>query len=877
MKNSSLRVLFVDDSEDDFLLLLRELKKGYDSIEAKRVDTAETMHSMLSEREWDVVISDYVIPGFGGMEALSLYKSFDLITPFIMVSGKITEEMAVNALRAGANDFILKQNLARLLPAISRAIEQSEVNKQKKAADEQLRLFRTLLDHATDGIEVIEYPTFRILDVNETECNALGYSREELLSMTILDIDPLFTPENADKALKQLHKLGNFSFEGVHRRKDGSEFPVEIKASLVNIDKPYILTMARDITERKISADIIALQSQKLRLFIEYAPAAIAMLDRDFCYVAWSKRWSDLFDGYISVGKSHFDVIGTIESISDYAKVLNGEVVISEAQSTHLPGNKKVKLKRELQPWYTDDGTIGGIVIYNEDVTLKHEHEQQIKKLSRMYEVLSLCNKAIAHTKNSQLLFEQICRYTVENECSDMSWIGLIDPDTLLISPVASYGDRFHYLENLVISINPDLPEGRGPTGIAARENHSVWCENFLNDPMTAPWHEKGKESGWKLSVAIPITEDGKVIGVFNTYMSHCIEFDPMMQRLMEEMIADVSFAMGNFKREREGLDAHNDLIKTEKLLEEMSSLAMIGGWEIDVKTKKGICTHEAELICGTNSHAIDLNSGMNIFEGEARISFENAMQKILEDGTPFAIELPLKMDGEIQKWVRLMGYAIYESRQIIKVQGSIQDISLVKNSEKALHETLLCTIQAMASTVEMRDPYTAGHQRRVASLACAIADKMGMERDRIEGLRLASQIHDLGKIQVPAEILSKPTKLSDVEFMLLQSHPEAGYQTLKNINFPWPIADIIRQHHEKLDGTGYPHGLKGEEILLEARILTVADIVEAMATHRPYRPSLGIDTALQEIKSQSGIKLDRNVVEACCTLFKKEEFVFPK
>ncbi|MDD5212559.1 MAG: HD domain-containing protein, partial [Sulfuricurvum sp.] len=201
---------------------------------------------------------------------------------------------------------------------------------------------------------------------------------------------------------------------------------------------------------------------------------------------------------------------------------------------------------------------------------------------------------------------------------------------------------------------------------------------------------------------------------------------------------------------------------------------------------------------------------------------------------------------------------------------------TLLKN-QTTISEMLIDTVAAIATTIEMRDPYTAGHQRRVAALACAIAHEIGMESEKIEGLRLASQIHDVGKIQIPAEILSKPSRLSEVEFLLIKVHPEAGYEILKDIEFPWSIATIIRQHHEKLDGSGYPHGLKGDKILLEARILTVADIVEAMASHRPYRAALGIDVALEEIQKERGIKLDSDAVDACVALFKEKQFRFPE
>ncbi len=180
-----------------------------------------------------------------------------------------------------------------------------------------------------------------------------------------------------------------------------------------------------------------------------------------------------------------------------------------------------------------------------------------------------------------------------------------------------------------------------------------------------------------------------------------------------------------------------------------------------------------------------------------------------------------------------------------------------------------------MSLTVESRDPYTAGHQRRVAGLATAVAEEMSLSRDRIEGIRMAGMIHDIGKISIPAGILSKPGRITEYEFGMIKSHPQVGYDILKQIEFPWPVAQMVYQHHERIDGSGYPQGISGEEILLQAKILGVADVVEAMASHRPYRPALGIEKALEEISQNKGLLYDPDVVYACLKLFKEKRFEF--
>jgi HD-GYP domain-containing protein (c-di-GMP phosphodiesterase class II) len=191
----------------------------------------------------------------------------------------------------------------------------------------------------------------------------------------------------------------------------------------------------------------------------------------------------------------------------------------------------------------------------------------------------------------------------------------------------------------------------------------------------------------------------------------------------------------------------------------------------------------------------------------------------------------------------------------------------------KILKKSVGVTIDMMVSAVEARDPYTAGHQIRSSLLACAIAEEMGLPQDKIEGVRMAGSIHDIGKLSIPAELLTKPKKLTDLEISLIKEHSSSGYEMLKDVESPWPLAEIVFQHHERMNGSGYPRKLKGDEIIMEARILAVSDVVETMSSHRPYRPSLGIEAALEEIDKNKGILYDSAVVNACLRLFREKKF----
>ncbi len=242
---------------------------------------------------------------------------------------------------------------------------------------------------------------------------------------------------------------------------------------------------------------------------------------------------------------------------------------------------------------------------------------------------------------------------------------------------------------------------------------------------------------------------------------------------------------------------------------------------------------------------------------------------------------IALRHDGSTIKVGVHGAHATYRQRPAII--GMIQDISDKKRAEEEIQRYLtqletafMSTVEVATTMSEMRDPYTAGHERRVGEIAVAIGTEMGFDKQRLEGLRVAGYLHDIGKITIPAEILSKPGKLSPIEFQLIKGHSQASYNVLKDVKFPWPVAQVALQHHERMDGSGYPQGLKGEDILLEARILAVSDVIEAMASHRPYRPSLGIDKALAEIERGRGSAYDSVVADACLKLFREKGYALP-
>jgi HD-GYP domain-containing protein (c-di-GMP phosphodiesterase class II) len=231
---------------------------------------------------------------------------------------------------------------------------------------------------------------------------------------------------------------------------------------------------------------------------------------------------------------------------------------------------------------------------------------------------------------------------------------------------------------------------------------------------------------------------------------------------------------------------------------------------------------------------------------------------------------------GDTAVWENIVAYPLKDKHgHVGYIVETIRDVTELYKTQESLKSTLSGIIHILSNASELRDPYTAGHQRRVAQLSIAIARELGFKHGAEEVLGLAAQIHDIGKISIPAELLAKPTKLSEAEFALIKRHPISGYEILTGVEFGAPIAEVILQHHENIDGSGYPNAITGEEMLEEAKILRVADTVEAMASHRPYRAGLGEDAALKEISDNKGVIYDADVVDACLRVFKKKGFEF--
>ena len=626
---------------------------------------------------------------------------------------------------------------------------------ERKRDEENLRLFRTLLDNSSDAIEVLEPSTLRFLDVNETDCRLLGYSREEMLAMSAFDIDPAFDAKLAKATEERIRQEGRAHFETVHQRKDGSTFPVEVNATLVELDKPYLLSIARDITERKQAEAMLHESEERFRAIFEGALDGIALLDIESRRFVMANSALCHMLGYgpeeiarLSVSDIHpqRDWPYVFEQ---FDKQVRGEIQL--AMDMPIKRKDSSVFYADINTSFVDLGGRHYFVGIFRDITERRQAEESLRRANRALKTLSAGNLALVRAKSEDELLHAVTGIIVEAGGYDLAAVDYAEDDPAKsLTPKAWSGAADGYFWEGHPSW-ADTEQGQLPIAMAIRSGTTQIRHDIASESVFIPWRDAALARGYVSNIALPLTGGGRTFGGLTIYSSDANAFDEEEIRLLEELANDLAYGIITLRARRE-----------------------------------------------QEQHAILLRQGLEQ------------------------------------------------------------------------------SIQTIADTLEARGPYTAGHQRRVAELATAIEREMGLPEEQVNGIHLAGIIHDLGKIHVPSEILSKPGKLTDIESMLVKTHPQAGYDILKDVKFPWPIADIILQHHEKLDGSGYPQGLMGDAILLESRIIAVADVVEAMSSHRPYRAGLGMEAALEEIERNRGVQYDPRVVDACIKLFHERDYKLP-
>ena len=520
--------------------------------------------------------------------------------------------------------------------------------------------------------------------------------------------------------------------------------------------------------------------------------------------------------------------------------------------------------------------SIGSLLLFA-DLSRQQQLEATLSHVKRFELVRGAMRKAIYAALDEAALLREVTSTLVTAGGYFQAWVGFIDDSaTKSIRPSAWVGAGTEYLSALVIPITDEKP-GVDPVVSAVRESHPVQVNDMPGALLKVRWLSEVLDHGAGAMLALPLIQGWHACGVVVVSTSAPALIADEEISLLSDLCDDIMVGVNALRTLARLQGAEQALIEADHAWKRTFDAVGDSMCLLDADGNFARCNRTALAIFGKSLREL-LGSHACSFLHNSFIPPDHcAMLRAMQSG-----QVEEETISWHERWFDITVEPIHDAGG--QFQGAIhvmKDITERKRAEEEYQQnyhrlqTLINeTISAIGKIAEMRDPYTAGHEMRVSHLACAIAAEMGMDAGHIEGLRVAGLLHDIGKLYVPAEILSKSGMLTQAEFNVIKAHPQAGSEILKTINFPWPIAAMVRQHHERLDGSGYPDGITAPDILLEARILAVADVVESMASHRPYRPSHGLPIALQEITRHVGTHFDPAVVAVCVRLFEEQGYV---
>jgi PAS domain S-box-containing protein len=781
MNDKHLNLLVVEDSEDDAQLVGRELRRGGYEVEYKRVETAQDMEAALASHSWDLIICDYSMPSFSAPKALEVLKSMDRDIPFIIVSGTIGEETAVEALKAGAHDFLIKGNLARLLPAIQREIQDAEVRRERKRAEKSLleseAKFRRLVEHLPAVVYMNQASaassTIYVSPQIET---MFGYTQEEWLA------DPEFW-------MKALHP------------EDHADVIKQVHASIQTGD-PF------DMEYRMVARD---------------------------GRVVW---------------------------------VRDESILVHDTEG-------------EPQFWQ-------GILL---DVTEQKQHEQELGAIAAMASILRT-------PKTLREILEHLLDEALRLVTAQAGSIWLYDPDT---DRVYMEADRGWDKEKV-----PSYKRGEGVPGMVVESGQEFVSHDFHSDPRISESVRARIPEGFG-GACMPLHAAEKIVGVMFINVALPRELTSLELRVLNTLASIGGNTINSMKlyeqtvRQLERLEALREIdiaisssldlrLILRTVLEQL--IKQLGVDAADVlltKSGSGYLEHfESQGFRTPAIKATSLRMGEGL-AGKAAINrdiihvenMNNAgkddflRQNLLADeGFVSYFAVPLIAKGEVKgvleifhrsllnpslEWLNFLDSLSWQTAIAIDSALLFEDL---QRSNTNLLMSYDKTIEGWSRALDLRDKETEGHTERVTKFTLELARLMGIPDKQLVHIWRGSMLHDIGKLGVPDNILLKPGKLTEEEWELMRKHPQFAFDMLKPINYLHDALNIPYYHHEKWDGSGYPHGLKGETIPLEARIFAVVDVWDALSNDRPYRPAWPREKVLEYIKEQTGKYFDPQVVE---------------
>jgi len=653
-------------------------------------------------------------------------------------------------------------------------------------------------------------------------CKISGYSRDKLLVMNNREYTDLETAKKMQELFSDIYRTGKHVKikEFQITRKDGSKCTLEISASFMRDSEGQpagFRGVARDITKRKEAEEALRESEERYRSLFEESQEAIFITDQKGEFVEVNKAALDLF-GYTreEISKASFKEL--------YVDPKDRVRFQREAKAKGCVKDFEVNLKKK-------DGTVMTCLLL---VTAKRNKGCEIVGYQGIIRDITRTRATEEALRESEEKYRQLLNH----------------------APAGIY--EVDFLKRTFVSVNDVMCEY---TGYTKEELLSLSPFEILTKESKTHFMERMTKvlSGEKVPETVEFKIKGKNDREFWVLLNTKLVYENDFPKGATAVVHDITERKIAEEALRRSEEKYRLLVDNAN-----DGIFIAQNGRIKFPNPKTI------KILGYTVDELAKIRYLDLVHPDDRVIIHQAKEKRAanrETASIYSVRVTNKTGRQV--WAQISSVPIYWDDRPATL-NFVRDITFQKTAEDELRQTVEklrkvtgATVQAMAQTVEVRDPYTAGHQRRVSKIAGAIATEMGLSSGMVEGIRMAGNIHDVGKISVPAEILSKPGILTDIQFELIKAHPKTGYEILKGIEFPWDIAQIVLQHHERMDGSGYPQGLCDDDIFLEARILGVADVVEAMVSHRPYRPALGVPKALDEISSKKGLAYDAHVVEA--------------
>jgi PAS domain S-box-containing protein/putative nucleotidyltransferase with HDIG domain len=725
------------------------------------------------------------------------------------------------------DDVLDRDSNGRLIGVRTTMVDITEVKQAENFLRQSEEKYRLLAENAMDGIYIISTGGFEY--VNPAFEKIFGYKEKEVCNRKFNFFDLIHPDDRALVAGREASRqkgealAPEYSFRIF--TKDKKIKYVEVNTVPIYGEKLRVLGILRDITKRKIDEEALRESEEKYRSVVEQSRYGIAIIQDDVFKYA-NQRLAEM-GGFsvkelIGIPSEKFISAENLSRANDYhRRRMAGEDVgpVYELEARNKDG-QKIYIEFNTGT-ITYHGRPADLVVV-QDISDRKKAEEDVRESKERYK--DLVEKAgVAILVDDR---EGKLRYCNKNY-AELFGYSMEEIKKHTVSTLVHADDVERVIQYHKGRIEGKDVPSRYECGAVRKDGSIIHIE--VN--------------------AMALKQDGNIIG------TRCYIWDVTERKEAEEAIqASEEKFKTLFNSASDAIFIHDlrgrflevNKVACERLGYSREGLLKMTLMDIDLP-----------------EYAVQMPQRIRELRRMGHIFFETAL--VGRDNTILPVELSSRIIDYEGKTA-----ALSIARDITERKRAEEER---KNSFERLRRALEETVNALSSAVEMRDPYTAGHQRRVTNLACAIAREMGLPDEQIEGIRLAGIIHDVGKIRVPAEILSWPGRLNDIDFNVIKTHPQVGFDIIKKIELPHSVAQIMLQHHERLDGSGYPGGLKENEILLEAKILAVADVVEAMASHRPYRAALGIDKALEEISKNKGILYDPVVVDACCKTLSKKKF----